>query len=496
VHAAVQRGHVGCLKLLLPDIQATQALFDEHKETPLHLIYHSSAAVCHELTATLLTAPTVQSQAVLNAQDRHGSTALHHTVIADSIDDSAVAAAAVCYTCMNALLAAGADPTLTDQYDRSLLSRLMEAVELHDDADVAQCIRTVKALQRAGVDVNKSCCLHEVAAQYDSAGKVQVLLACGAKPTTRNDHGWTAMHAAAAWSEACSTSCTASNAAVIQLLFGVNNTELLNAVTKDSERQTALHLAVAWPNNVERLLQLGAAVNAVDSGGRSALCTACATPATTSAPESVRLLLAAGATAGLHCAQQADYTEGGGWQAVHAAVMQYDADGSVDSPLDVLLESAVSVDAATTEGCTAAWLVARYSTEAEEGCDLLDALVERGADLHHHTPQHGSLLHAAALSGSVDIMKWLLKQGLKANIDDLTLRNGAEETPLHCAAAAGHVQVVKLLIKEGCDVTATDLEGNTALRACLLGGKHCERVCEILIAAGSDVGDDVLPDTG
>jgi ankyrin repeat protein len=93
-------------------------------------------------------------------------------------------------------------------------------------------------------------------------------------------------------------------------------------------------------------------------------------------------------------------------------------------------------------------------------------------------------------------MKWLLKQGLKANVDDVTLRNGADETPLHCAAGAGHVDVVKLLIKEGCDVTATDLEGNTVLRACLVGGKHCERLCEMLIAAGSDVDDDVLPDTG
>jgi hypothetical protein len=94
---------------------------------------------------------------------------------------------------MNALLAAGADPTLSDQHGSSLLSRLMEAVELRDNADVAQCIRLVKAMQRAGVDVDESCCLHEVAAGDSSAGKVQVLLACGAKPITRSEQGWTAM---------------------------------------------------------------------------------------------------------------------------------------------------------------------------------------------------------------------------------------------------------------------------------------------------------------
>jgi ankyrin repeat protein len=305
-----------------------------------------------------------------------------------------------------------------------------------------------------------------------------VLLACGAKPSTRNEKDWTAMHAAAAWSEACTTSLAASNAAVIQLLYGVNNTELLNAATHDINHQTALHLAVAWSSNVERLLQLGAAVNAVDGSGNTALYTACAAPARVSAPESVRLLLAAGATTGLRCPPPAGYTEAGCWQAVHAAALQYDTDDTTESILDVLLENGVSVDAATAEGCTAAWLVARYGTFMRGENSMLDVLSKRGAHLYHHTPQHGSLLHAAALRGSVEVMQWLFEKGLKVNTDDLMLRNGAGETPLH--------------------ITATDLEGNTALRACLLGGKHCKKLFKVLLAAssGHEVDDDVLPDTG
>jgi ankyrin repeat protein len=484
VHEAVQKGHAGCLTLLLAGVQATHALFDENKETPLHLIDHSSTAVCHEPTAALLAAPTAQVEAMLNTQDQHGNTALHHTALTESSDGIA---AAVCYTCMNALLAAGADPKLTDQHDRSLLSRLMESVELHDDAAVAQCIRTVKSLQHAGVNIDESCCLHEAVAQAGSAGKVQVLLACGAKPSTRNEQGWTAMHAAAAWSDSNSTGAAASNAAVIQLLFGVNNTELLSAFTRDSERQTALHLAVPWPSNVERLLQLGANIGAVNSGDCTALHTACAAPATANTTESVRLLLAAGAATGLRCAQNDYYTEGGGWQAVHAAAMQYDATAKFDSALDLLLKSGVSVDAATTEGCTAAWLVARYSTVVEEACDRLEALLARGANLYHHTDEHGSLLHAAARNGSVDIMQWLLNKGLVLSNTNPAMRTSAGYTPLLCAAEAGHADMLQLLIKKKCSLTATDRKGNTALRMAVYGSVDNGACCALLIDAGSDL---------
>jgi ankyrin repeat protein len=488
VHEAVQRGHVGCLKLLLPETQATRALFDEHRETPLHLIDHSLTAVCHELTAVLLAAPAIPVKAMLNAQDRSSNTALHHTVLTDSSSKGAApASSTVCYTCVNALLAAGADPTLSDHHGRSLLSRLMEAAELCDDADVAQCIRLVKLMQLAGVDVDESCCLHEVAAQTDSAGKVQVLLACGAKPDTRNDQGWTAMHAAAAWLGTHSTGVGASNAAVIQLLFGVNYIELLNAATQDTERQTALHLAVQWPSNVERLLQLGADTGAVNASEHTALHTACAAPATANASESVRLLLAAGAATGLHCSQNDYYTEGGGWQPVHAAAMHFDAAAKFDSALDLLLKSGVSVDAATTEGCTAAWLVARYSTVVEDACDRLEALLSRGADLHHHTDKHGSLLHAAARNGSVDIMQWLLAKGLVLSNTSPAMRTSAGYTPLLCAAEAGHADMVQLLIKKKCSLTATDRNGSTALRLAVFGSVDSGACCALLIDAGSDL---------
>jgi acetylglutamate synthase len=105
MHETVQRGHVSCLKLLLVEVQATRAPFDEHRETLLRLSDHSLTAVCHELTATLLAAPATQVKAMLNVHDKHGTT---YTVLTDSSSKSAstpaaiaaAAALAVCYTCI------------------------------------------------------------------------------------------------------------------------------------------------------------------------------------------------------------------------------------------------------------------------------------------------------------------------------------------------------------------------------------------------------------
>eukprot|EP00953_Heterococcus_sp_UTEX-ZZ885_P025369 13788-Heterococcus_DN1.PRE.2 len=466
VHEAVRSGHVGCLTLLLSsdDYSSAEALFDAAQHAPLHYLQHNLDGSCYIITA-LLSSSTLAVKTAVTADDH---SALVNTVQATTNTQAAV----VCQSCLKAVLDTYATFNLDEQQHAAVVQRctrllgpLLLTVELCNDADVAECIQTVKALQQAGVNV---------ARREGASRRVEVLLACGADPTARIEEGLTVMHAAAAWSSACCLDTDASNAAVIQMLYGCGGKVLLNAKTPTG--QTALHLAVPWPSNVERLLQLGAAVNALDNGGRSALYTACAAPAITSAPDSVRLLLAAGVTADLHCAQQADYTEGGGWQAVHAAVMQYDTDASTEGALDVLLESGVSVDATTTEGCTAAWLVARYGTAAGLASSLLDTLLRAGADLYHHTPQHG----------------------LTVNSDDETLRNAAGKTPLHCAVGGGFVEAVKLLIKEGCDVTATDVRGNTALRTCLLAGHYCKELFKVVLAANSDndVDDDVLPDTG
>jgi hypothetical protein len=79
--------------------------------------------------------------------------------------------------------------------------------------------------------------------------------------------------------------------------------------------------------------------------------------------------------------------------------------------VELLQRYGVSVNALTTGGCSALWLLARHC----DASDCFDApriarfLVKLGANVHFHHAVHGSLLHAVAAGGSVKLLVLLLK---------------------------------------------------------------------------------------
>jgi len=67
-------------------------------------------------------------------------------------------------------------------------------------------------------------------------------------------------------------------------------------------------------------------------------------------------------------------------------------------------------------------------------------------------------LHAAAQTGSHDVLLRLLAEGA-----DVNARGGGGETALMLAAARGRLDMMGLLIERGADVNAATDAGNTAL---------------------------------
>jgi ankyrin repeat protein len=137
----------------------------------------------------------------------------------------------------------------------------------------------------------------------------------------------------------------------------------------------------------------------------------------------------------------------------------------------------------TTLGCTPAWLVARHCGKLKGVCDYLQALFDRGADVHDYSPQNGSLLHAAAASGSVDVVEMLLSKGLVVCDDAPTCRTDKGLTVLHYAAKAGRVAVVQLLIDSGADITATTNAGWGVLALCMQGPRDAAACCSLRLEA-------------
>ena len=94
---------------------------------------------------------------------------------------------------------------------------------------------------------------------------------------------------------------------------------------------------------------------------------------------------------------------------------------------------------------------------------LCTQLLDHGALL-----QHSGALAAAAKTGRIEVVRWLLEQG--ADVNDVVTNAALVESrhrghpwpALHTAVREGHLDVVRLLFKRGADPQVLDRDGRTA----------------------------------
>lgn len=96
---------------------------------------------------------------------------------------------------------------------------------------------------------------------------------------------------------------------------------------------------------------------------------------------------------------------------------------------------------------------------------------------NHFFTRETPLIEAAA-NGHVDVVNLLIENGA-----DVNLKGEAWYGPLHSASANGHIEVVKILLENGADVNI--FHHNKPLHNAAMNG-HIE-VAEILLAHGADI---------
>lgn len=112
--------------------------------------------------------------------------------------------------------------------------------------------------------------------------------------------------------------------------------------------------------------------------------------------------------------------------------------------------------------------------------EVVQALIEQGADVNVRTPDGETILHQNVFGGKVEIVELLLAAGA-----DFNAKNLDGETPLFIAAYKGWKEIAGLLLAKGADVNARDNANKTPLHTAASQGK--KEVVELLIAKGADV---------
>jgi len=115
--------------------------------------------------------------------------------------------------------------------------------------------------------------------------------------------------------------------------------------------------------------------------------------------------------------------------------------------------------------------------------EVVEFLLEHGADVNARSPLHQTALYVAARQGHKEVVELLLEHGADVNAKDA--RNRTNRTALHYAAEKGHKKIVGLLLAHGADVNAGANYNRTAAEFAM-GEGHTE-IVELLISKGADI---------
>ncbi len=222
----------------------------------------------------------------------------------------------------------------------------------------------------------------------------------------------------------------------------------------DNDGVTATHLAANMPNLLPELVRRGANVNAIDNDGQTPLHYIVTNSDDVKA---IEFLLEHGA--------DPNVVDNNGWTPLLNSTINRDRFNEDDRRYDVMM----------------GYVDDLHKDRGNINIDVVALLLEYGADVN--VGIYGfTVLHHAASSGYVHIVKFLLSAGA-----DVNARNSEDQTPLHLAAQE-HFDVVEVLCgRHDIDIDACDNDGNTPIMWALqYGCPH--NIVYLLLQMNADLG--------
>ncbi|XP_033643957.1 ankyrin repeat domain-containing protein 17-like isoform X1 [Asterias rubens] len=210
---------------------------------------------------------------------------------------------------------------------------------------------------------------------------------------------------------------------------------------------------------VKLLIDYGADVNAQSSAGNTPLMYACSG----GHEEAVKVLLDTAANI-------EDHNENG-----HTPLMEAASSGHVGIA-KVLLERGAGINTHSNEFKESALTLACYKGHLQ----MVQFLLEAGADHEHKTDEMHTALMEASMDGHVEVARLLLDHGAQVNMPADSF-----ESPLTLAACGGHTKLADLLIERGANIEEVNDEGYTPLMEAAREGH--EEMVALLLAKGANI---------
>jgi ankyrin repeat protein len=463
LHWAIVGGHTGAVKLLLTEVGndmesdksghdkalilvaekgndamarmllaegASVNYKDDQGSTPLDW----SVPMGHETTTRLL----LDHGADPNSTDHYGNISLHW-----SIANRVIA---------HMLVTCGAE---IDKRNNQGQSALVWST-LADQVDV------VKTLTDLGADVNAKdgfgCTALHAAALRGNDTIVQILLKHKADPNIRDKDGWTPLHAAVAnghrnVSDILAGLTVNSEGILSQVTGWIANEDMTALAAEMADRKSTgssvvsgLRSAVnsGYQLRLLALLEQGDDINAIDKIGG---CTALTHAAWMGQEDTVQLLLDHGAAI--------DARDRSGRSALHWA-----SEGGYPDMVTILVDRGANVDMKLF-GWTPLLLGAR-----RWNASVVERLIGSGASLSARDFHGRSVLHWCCKHGDKYMTEVVLRAGT-----DVDARDHYDQTAIHYATASGKPAIVRLLLKYGADPSQQARDGSTALHMAAYTGQ-------------------------
>ena len=147
--------------------------------------------------------------------------------------------------------------------------------------------------------------------------------------------------------------------------------------------------------------------------------------------------------------------------------------------VEYLLEQGADVNAVNSYGSTALFIAA-----SKGKLEMARTLVMAGVDIHAVDHKHQNALMMASIFGKNDVVQYLLERGADINSEDV---DGL--SPLHFAAGNnGNLETTKTLLKHGANIEGTTNTGATPIMSAILSSKT--EIIQYLIDEGAEVNVD------